>query len=74
MKTLVIASLALLVIGGTAPAMIPAMSESGQHIRSLPTIDTQPQDQPFKGDIVAPQNGPMLAPFMPFRPPASSIC
>ena len=43
-----------------------------------PHLDTVPARgmtiDPFKGDIVAPQNGPMLAPFMPFRPPASSIC
>jgi hypothetical protein len=48
--------------------MLPGMSEIGRHIRSLPAIGTQNQDQEFKGDIVAPQNGPMLAPFMPWHP------
>jgi hypothetical protein len=68
MKKLAIASFALLLIGGTSQAMLPGMSEIGRHIRSLPAIGTQNQDQEFKGDIVTPQNGPMLAPFMPWHP------
>jgi hypothetical protein len=68
MKILLIASFALLLIGETSRAMLPGMSESGRHIRSLPVIGSQTQDQGYKGDIVAPQNGPMLAPFMPWRP------
>jgi hypothetical protein len=48
--------------------MLPGMSEVGRHFRSLPAIGTQPQDNEFKGDVVAPQNGPMLAPLMPWKP------
>src|SRR5215469_10045584 len=67
MKILAVASFALILIAGTSQAMVPGMLEVGQHFRSLPTIGTQPQDNEFKGDIIAPQNGPMLAPFMPWK-------
>jgi len=68
MKPLITASFALLLIAGTSQAMLPGMSEVGRHFRSLPAIGTQPQANEFKGDIVAPLNGPMLAPFMPTHP------
>jgi hypothetical protein len=64
MKKLAIASFALLLFGETSQAMLPGMSESGRHIRSLPVIGSQNQDQQFKG---APYYGPMLAPFMPWK-------
>jgi len=68
MKIVAIASFALLLVAGTSRAMVPGMSEVGRHFRSLPTIGTQSQDNEFKGDILAPENGPMLAPFMPWHP------
>jgi hypothetical protein len=68
MKTLITASFVLLLIGGTSRAMLPGTPEVGRHIRSLPTIDAQPQDKDFRGDVVAPENGPMLAPFVPWKP------
>jgi len=71
MKRLAITSLALLLIGETSQAMLPGMPEQGRHIRSLPVIGTQTQEQAFKGDIITPQNGPMLAPGMPWKPPQS---
>src|ERR1700756_540509 len=66
MKILVTASFALLLLAGTSRAMVPGMSEVGRHFRSLPKIGTQSQDNEFKGDVV-PQNGPMLAPGMPWK-------
>jgi hypothetical protein len=47
--------------------MVPGMSEVGRHFRSLPIMSTQSQDNEFKGDILTPENGPMLAPFLPWR-------